>query len=129
MFRFNANIGDWEDEINKAIESAMREQEIRLSRIGEMYVIESRTRGSYQDQTENLRNANSYAVFRNGELKQGNFGRPETKALFEKVKTGVGLELIVGNGMNYASFVEGHNFNVYSSGFLLVEREVRKLIK
>ncbi len=116
-------------DIEKEASGIRRKAILKLSRIGEMYVAESRSKGSYQDQTGNLRNANSYAVYEDGIPIFENFGRPETQAFFDSKKNGVGLELIVGNGMEYASFVEGKNFDVCSSGFLKVESEVRKLMK
>lgn len=122
-----AGLDKFLDDIEKEAINLKRKYELKLVRIGEMYIIESRSRGSYTDRTTNLRNANSYAVYRDGILMYGNFGRPETQTFFESNKYGIGLELIVGNGMEYASFVEGKNFNVCSSGFLKVESEVKKL--
>ena len=115
-------------EVEKEAALMKRGVGLRLARIGEMYVVESRTNKTYQDQTSNLKNANSYAVYQDGILVYGSFGRPETQAFFESKKQSVGWELIVGNGMEYTSFVEGKGFNVCSSGFLKVESEVRKLI-
>ena len=115
------------EDVEKEAMGARRKAQLKLARIGEIYVIESRSKGSYTDRTTNLRNANSYAVYEDGIPIYENFGRPETQAFFDSKKNGVGLELIVGNGMEYASFVEGKNFDVCSSGFLKVESEVRKL--
>lgn len=125
-------------DIEKEASGIRRKAILRLSRIGEMYIEQARSHkglkkegkgNDYEDQTTNLRNANSYAVYEDGIPIFENFGRPETQAFFESKKNGLGLELIVGNGMEYASFVEGKNFDVCSSGFLKVESEVRKLMK
>ena len=129
MIGFKATgLDDFIKGVEKEALKSKRSSELRLARVGEMYISESRSKGSYQDQTGNLRNANSYAVYRDGVLLYGSFGRPETQSFFDSKKHGIGLELIVGNGMEYTSFVEGKGFNVCSSGFLKVESEVRKLM-
>ena len=129
MITIDIDFEDFEDDVNKAIEQFKREAEIELARIGELYVIESRTNKTYSDQTGNLRSANSYRVYRDGVPIKEMIGLPETTKIFDELKTGKGLELIVGNGMQYASFVEGKGFNVCSSGFLKVENEIINLIK
>lgn len=124
---FKTDFSELDKAYKEAEEQLYQEAIAGLARIGEMYVSESRNSRTYKDRTGNLNNANSYRVYRDGVEVVGSTGRPETGSMFNQLKTGKGLELIVGNGMEYASFVEGKGFNVTTSGFMLVEREVREM--
>lgn len=115
--------------LKEAEEELYQEAITILTEIGELYVAEARNKGSFTDQTGNLRNAHSYVVYKGGVQVAGRIGRPDTLELFEKAKVNEGIQLIVGDGMMYASFVEGKGFDVTASGFLMVEREVRKLFR
>lgn len=100
-----------------------------LINVGEEYIADGKTSGTYTDQTGNLRGAHSYIIYYNGERVAGVIGRPETLEMFESMKESEGLQFIVGNGMYYASFVEGKGFNVSTSAFMKVERRVRGIFK
>lgn len=110
---------------------------LELARVGEMYVAGSRSKElnlaglkKHQDWTTNLKHAHSYVVFIDGEPLFEDYGRPETRTFFNSLKDNTkGFQLIVGNGMEYASFVEGKGFDVTQGGLLFVENEVKKLIQ
>lgn len=128
MFKIEIiNIDAFQKEIKEEIESEKRKIALRLSRIGEEYINEAKESGSYQDRTTNLRNSNSYRVYIDGIVAHESVGRPETNAMIDKMKVDTGIQLVVGSGMEYASYVEGKGFNVVSSGFLLVENKIREL--
>jgi hypothetical protein len=126
-----AKLDGLEKEYLKAVDELKREIFLELKRIGEIYVStarsDSRADKVYTDRTGNLRGANSYVIYEDGVIIFESIGRPETRQMFEDMKERKGIELIVGNGMNYASFVEGKGFDVSTSGFRKVESEVRKL--
>ncbi|MDR3142702.1 MAG: hypothetical protein LBU37_13400 [Tannerellaceae bacterium] len=128
----NINMGDFDREANEATERLYQAAIFELHNIGENYITRAKESGNYQDQSASLRNAHSYRIYRDGVSVDGNIGelpngKPNpTGTMFDRLKTGKGLEFIVGNGMEYASFVEGMGFNVTTSGFLLVEREIRE---
>jgi hypothetical protein len=127
MIDIDFDFSGLDDEYRRAEDELYREITLRLMRIGEMYVSTARANGNYTDQTTNLRTAHGYIVYRDGVSVFESIGRPETMQMFEEMKTGIGVELIVGDGMNYASFVEGKGYDVSTSGMLKVESEVRKL--
>lgn len=109
---------------------------MEFSVIGEEYVNEARTKGLnlkglkiHKNWTHVLKNSHSYVVFIDGVSRFSDIGKDHTLAMFESVKTGKGVELIVGNGAEYASYVEGKGYDVVSSGFLYVESEVKKIMK
>ncbi|MDR1582897.1 MAG: hypothetical protein LBS55_06495 [Prevotellaceae bacterium] len=131
LFRIIARLDGLDREYQVAANELRREIFLRLSRIGEMYVSmarsDSRAYKVYTDRTANLRTAHSYAVYEDGVAIYESIGRPETQQMFERMKEGTGIELLVGNGMNYASFVEGKGFDVSTAGFMKVESEIRRL--
>jgi hypothetical protein len=135
MISVTVDIADLEKEVNEAIEAQIRYIVMQLTAIGEDYIIEGRRQkggdnGDYNDQTGNLRNAHSYIIYVNGLPVLQQTGRPETLEMFEKLKDrSEMIQLIVGDGMEYASFVEGKGYNVCSSAFLGVERRVREVFK
>lgn len=115
------------DEIFNQINEAEHKFILKLQRIGEMYVGVARSKGSYKDRTGNLRNANSYRLYKDGRVLYESIGSSITGAFMDQYKIGIGIELVCGNGMEYCTYVEGHNFDVVSSGFLAVLREARKI--
>lgn len=131
MIRIKIDMSGLAKEFEKAKERLHHEIVSELQRIGEAYINRARENGSYQDRTTNLRNAHSYRVYRDGKNVAESMGTlaseaNPTDAMFEELKSGVGYELIVGDGMEYASFVEGKNYDVSESGFMLVERMVNE---
>jgi len=129
MIKIELDFGEVDKEVEKAIRDIKLEAARELSKIGEMYIATSREKGNYQNRTGVLRNANSYRVYLDGKSISELVSENETSEMFDKMKSNSGLQLIVGNGMEYASFVEGKGFDVSTSGFLKVMEEVQKLIK
>lgn len=128
MFKINlVGLDDFDRDLKKEIEAEKKKIALKLSRIGEEYVNDVKEKGNYQDHTKNLRNSHSYRVYIDGRVFHESIGRPETNIMFEKMRVDVGIQLIVGSGMEYASWVEGKGFNVVSSGFSLVERKLSEL--
>lgn len=115
------------DEIFNQINEAEHKFILKLQRIGEMYVGVARSKGSYKDRTGNLRNANSYRLYKDGRVLSESIGSSVTGAFMDQYKIGVGIELVCGNGMEYCTYVEGKGKDVVSSGFLKAESEARKL--
>lgn len=126
MIKIDIDLSGIDDVFNE-IEAQERKLILKMMRIGEVYVSTSRQKGSYQDQTGNLRNANSYRLYKDGKVLFQGIKIPSMGAFLDKYMDGVGIELVCGNGMEYCTWVEGHNFDVVSSGFLAVEREARKI--
>jgi hypothetical protein len=131
FLRITAQLDDLDKEYQEAVSELKREIFLELKRIGEIYVStaqsDARADRVYTDRTKNLRGANSYAIYEEGVTVFESIGRPETRQMFEDMKEGKGIELIVGDGMNYASFVEGRNYDVSKAGFQKVESEIRRL--
>lgn len=115
------------DDVFKEIEAQERKLILKMMRIGEVYVSTSRQKGSYQDQTGNLRNANSYRLYKDGKVLFQSIKIPTMGAFLDKYMDGVGIELVCGNGMEYCTWVEAKGYDVVSSGFLKVESEARKI--
>lgn len=115
------------DDILKEIEAAERRLTFRLQRMGEQYIAMARQKGNYTDQTGNLRNANSYRLYKDGKVLFQSIGSSATGEFLDNYIIGVGLELVCGNGMEYCTYVEGKGYDVVSSGFLKVESEARKI--
>lgn len=115
------------DDVFKEIEAQERKLIIKMMRIGEVYVSTSKQKGSYQDQTGNLRNANSYRLYKDGKVLYQSIGLPTMGTFLDKYMDGTGIELVCGNGMEYCTWVEGKGKDVVSSGFLKVESEARKI--
>lgn len=129
MIRIKVDYSSLDKELEKAIQEYKVSMAKELSKIGEKYIAEARSKGSFTDRTGNLRNANSYVVYLDGVPLFQSVGRDETSTMFEEVKSAKGLQLIVGNGMEYASYVEGKGFDVSSAGFIKVREEISKLIR
>lgn len=123
------------DEFTKEIEDEVKNQKLALAKeyakIGEAYIAEARSKAAnYTDRSGYLRQANSYRVYIDGINVFENLGVRTTADAFDKVTLiPKGVQLIVGDGMHYASYVERKGFNVASSGFLLVERMINELHK
>ncbi|NDV93446.1 hypothetical protein D0T84_00750 [Dysgonomonas sp. 521] len=115
------------DDTLKEIEAYEQRFIFRLQRIGEQYVATARQKGSYDDHTGNLRNANSYRLYKDGRVLFQSIGSSITGEFLDNYITGIGLELVCGNGMEYCTYVEGKGYDVVSSGFLKAESEARKI--
>lgn len=126
MIKIDVDISGFDD-VFKEIEAQERKLILKMMRIGEVYVSTSRQKGSYQDQTGNLRNANSYRLYKDGKVLFQSIKIPTMGAFLDKYMDGVGIELVCGNGMEYCTWVEAKGYDVVSSGFLKVESEARKI--
>jgi len=133
---FNIKISGVED-FTKELESEVKDKKLALAKeyakIGEAYIAEARKKGKtkdYIDRSGYLRNANSYRVYIDGVNVFENIGVRTTADAFDKVTLiPKGVQLVVGNGMHYATYVERLEYDVASSGFLLVERMINELHK
>lgn len=115
----------------------------QLSYIGEKAVNEARARGSYKDQSGNLRSSIGYVISLDGKIvKWGEFkaagngstsgeeGVRKGKEFAEDVGTDVksGFCLTVVAGMEYAQYVIAREYNVLQTSELLARREAEKLV-
>lgn len=126
MIKIDVDLSGFDD-VFKEIEAQERKLILKMMRIGETYVGTSRQKGSYKDRTGNLRNANSYRLYKDGKVLYESIGLPAMSYFLDKYMDGTGIELVCGNGMEYCSWVEGKGYDVVSSGFLKVESEARKI--
>ncbi|MBN9300286.1 MULTISPECIES: hypothetical protein [Dysgonomonas] len=126
MIKIDVDISGFDD-VFKEIEAQERKLILKMMRIGEIYVSTSKQKGSYQDQTGNLRNANSYRLYKDGKVLYESIVLPAMSYFLDKYKDGTGIELVCGNGMEYCTWVEAKGYDVVSSGFLKVESEARKI--
>lgn len=109
-----------------------------LRRIGEEVVNEMRMKGTYQDQTGNLRSSTGYVVVMDGKIvemsafetvKQGADGSKQGKAFVKELasKFPTDTVLIVVAGMDYAYYVQNkHERDVTISGELLANELLKK---
>lgn len=131
-----SGLSDW---MNAFEADGKRKAMMLLAEVGETYVNDARSlpsppasmRGkphqpNYIDETSNLRNANSYEVYDDGQSVFQAVGRPETRAFFDREKDGDGIEILMGNGMEYASHLEGKGYEVASGPFVRAEDNLRK---
>lgn len=126
MIKIDVDLSGFDD-VFKEIEAQERKLILKMMRIGETYVGTSRQKGNYKDRTGNLRNANSYRLYKDGKVLYENIGLPAMSYFLDKYMDGTGIELVCGNGMEYCTYVEGKGYDVVSSGFLKVESEARKI--
>lgn len=123
--------------------SALRAAIVRtLQYLGEKCVVEARDRGSYMDQTGNLRSSVGYVVTLDGNpVTTGGFKRvagvmPSTKRgeevgleyALKRAASTRGYALTVVAGMDYAQHVEAFGRNVLSSAEQLANRELPRML-
>lgn len=126
--------------INEQIERLKQAIIYNLCAIGEKVRNEALERGSYTDQSKNLRSSVGYVIVVDGQLyKVGEFGKPDgnnegkeigesyAKSLINKFPKGI--VLIVVAGMEYAGYVSAKGYNVLDSSELLAEQLVPELLK
>ncbi len=123
----NIDISDIEKQFNEEVNRLKRQAKLKLQRVGEVYASTAKEKGSYKDHTSNLRNANGYGIKENGSLTDISSGRPETEQGIKAQSTKAEIELICGNGMDYASYVQRKGYDVTDSAQLAAEAEARKL--
>lgn len=133
MIKIDVDLSGFDD-VFKEIEAQERKLILKMMRIGESYVIEARRHKGqnsvpkdYTDRSSNLRNANSYRLYKDGKVLFQSIKIPTMGAFLDKYMDGTGIELVCGNGMEYCTWVEGKGYDVVSSGFLKVESEARKI--
>lgn len=127
--KLDVDINGLDAECGKAIDQIKRVCKMNMHRIGEVYIQTSRDEGSYKDRTGNLRAANGYGIVENGSVVEANTGRTETLDGIKQQPVIADMECVMGNGMDYASKVEGKGYDVSSKGALAAEQEARKLFK
>lgn len=132
-----------EDEIMRQIEEdAERWREaliMNLAVIGEKCVNEARMRGSYKDQTGNLRSSTGYVLVVDGRIvtmssfapvSGGTDGSKDGKSYAERIARNYpsGITLIVVAGMHYAEYVAARGYDVLDSSELLAKQLMDKLM-
>ena len=111
-----------------------------LQVIGEKCVNEARMKGSYKDQTGNLRSSTGYVLIVDGEIisesafdvvMNGQQGAQEGKTFAESLvkEHPTGIALIVVAGKNYAEYVAAKGYDVLDSAELLGEQLVHKMVE
>ena len=126
----------------EAIEQYIEEQLARkverlinnLSYVGEGALSIARERGSYTDQTGNLRNSTGYVIAVDGEVvaRAGFRSKNGDGAAFaeELARTTEGKAvLVVCAGMNYATYVSARGYDVLDSAELEAQALAEKLLK
>lgn len=133
------NIEKWFDHFEDRAEERIFKL---LSAAGEKFVEIARKKGSYRDQTGNLRSSIGYIIAMDGEIVSENFetsekgtdknkGLSEGRQIAEEISlsyTG-GYVLIGVAGMNYASAVEARGLDVVTTGNIQCEEYLRKALK
>jgi hypothetical protein len=137
-------IDDWLKDFEESKEAWIKEEIVPVLAVaGEHFVNNAKSlpsppasmRGTphqpnYIDLTTNLRNANSYEVSRKGNVIVADVGRQDTAAFFAKERdNSAELELLMGNGMVYASALESKGYDVNSSPQVKAEGEIRGKFK
>ena len=128
-----------ERELMGAIERMKQAVIYDLQVIGEKCVNEARMKGSYKDQTGNLRSSTGYVLIVDGEIvsesafdvvKDGQTGSDEGKAFAESLVKDypTGIALVVVAGKNYAEYVAARGYDVLDSAELLGEQLVQKMM-
>lgn len=111
-----------------------------LQVIGEKCVNEARMKGSYKDQTGNLRSSTGYVLIVDGEIisesafdvvMNGQQGAQEGKTFAESLVKDypTGIALVVVAGKNYAQYVAAKGYDVLDSAELLGEQLVHKMVE
>lgn len=122
----NIDISNLEKQYNDEVNRLKRQAKLKLQRVGEVYASTAKQKGNYKDQTSNLRNAHGYGIFEDGSLADNASGRPETEQGIKDHPIKADIEVVCGNGMDYASYVQRKGYDVTDSGQLAAEAEARK---
>lgn len=118
-----------EDEFNEGLNQIKLAVKRDMQYIGETYTAVAKENGNYKDQTGNLRAANGYGIIENCIVTEADAGRSETvSGIQQESSKSADMELIVGNGMEYCSFVEARGYDVVSTGFLEAEKLAKGLL-
>lgn len=128
-----------ERELNGAVERWKQAVIYNLQVIGEKCVNEARMKGSYKDQTGNLRSSVGYILIVDGQVfsesrfdvvANGQQGSEDGKSFAESLVKDYpsGIALVVVAGMHYAEYVAAKGYDVLDSAELLGEQLARKLM-
>lgn len=112
---------------------------MNLAVIGEKCVNEARMRGSFKDQTGNLRSSTGYVLVVDGRIvtmssfapvSGGTDGSKDGKSYAERIARNYpsGITLIVVAGMHYAEYVAARGYDVLDSSELLAKQLMDKLM-
>lgn len=129
-----------ERELMGSVERMRQAVIYNLQAIGQKCVDEARMKGSYKDQTGNLRSSTGYVLIVDGEIvsesafdvvKDGQTGSDEGKAFAESIVKDypTGIALVVVAGKNYAQYVAARGYDVLDSAELLGEQLVQKMVE
>lgn len=110
---------------------------LRLSYIGEQFIINARNNATFIDQSGNLRGSIGFAVLKDGKrvlvsdfsaVKAGKDGPKTGKALIRQLTAefNTGFALIVVAGMDYAAYVEAMNKDVLTASSIIAKNELKK---
>lgn len=130
--------------VQRAVDTIHAKAIRRLAYIGEMCINEARgknngsQKGSYTDQTGNLRSSIGYVIADNGNIvdsssfdvvKQGSQGSADGRSFAQRIAASYpsNLVLIVVAGMNYAVHVQHKGYDVLASAETLARDLVRKM--
>lgn len=129
----NIDISDLEKQYEMEVNRLKRQAKLKLQRVGEVYASTAKEKGSYEDQTGNLRGGNGYTLFEDNSLVESSIGvnksGEKVNLSLDEIKsqsTKAEIELICGNGMDYASHVQRKGYDVTDSAQLAAEAEARK---
>lgn len=114
----------------------------QLGVLGEACINKARERGSYRDDTGNLRSSVGYIIAIDGKIhkqffepienaKDGKTGVGEAEELARKVLEDYpeGIVLIVVAGMKYASYVANRGYDVIDSAEVFAKKNISKMMK
>lgn len=142
--KFTTLRGEIDSEIQKQIQRFNQAVIRTLGYIGETCVKEARLKGSYQDQTYNLRSSTGYVIVRNGEiLRKGGFeeagkaGITGEKGCVDGLSYAkhlaliqpAGFALVVVAGMAYAKYVSDKGYDVLDSAENIANSMSKRLLK
>ena len=139
-------IKELQKRLKEKSDSIERKLAMELRQVGEEAVTFSKENKGYHDQTSNLKNSISYALFKDGELIEQHIGKiPKPNedangqaqvadnltryAAQEGVVKPQGYTLIVVAGMNYGKYVEDKGYNVLYLTQNYLREELKKVIK
>lgn len=115
--------------INKFADDRIFEMVQMLAMVGEEFVNQARTIGTYTDRTGNLRVSIGYVVLMNGDVRSKGGGETKGNEFIDWAKQEFkeGLVLVGFAGMEYAAAVEPKGYDVITNAVPLAEAMKRAL--
>lgn len=117
--------------LERRLKSYLNALTARLAYIGEAALTEACEKGSYKDDTGNLRNSTGYVIKVGNRItaSQG-FARGEGRAKAEQLasKSNFKIALVVTAGMNYATYVSARGYDVLDSAELIARQLAKELL-